>query len=314
MGSSDIRRAVETNAGNPQRAAVELIQAANRAGGKDNVTVLVVEGDQFTLPAVSEPAAPGKRLFTGRAAMLCYGLIGALAVAWLARGYFVPPPAVIAPRTYEVSPGGTYSTIAQAMAGARPGDTVLVRLGEYREQVRLKSGVTLKSIVPREAILRAAPMSGGPAIVADGVKDARVSGFWIDAKPPLPLSAGIVLNNSAVEIDDTEISGAGIGVEIRGAASPKLVGNAIHDSAAEGILISGPSAPWLSHNSILRNRGAGIAARDGARPSLVGNVIEGNALELPAGTDLEEVRARNFLLEPKAAPAAGRGTRGRERK
>ena len=38
------------------------------------------------------------------------------------------------------------------MAEARPGDTVEVRIGEYREQVRLKSGVTLRSLVPREAI------------------------------------------------------------------------------------------------------------------------------------------------------------------
>jgi serine/threonine protein phosphatase PrpC len=311
VGSLEIRRTVEANAGNPHQAVAELIQAANRAGGKDNVTVLVVEGDQFTKPAVPEPEQRFSGLFAGRGAMMIYGLVGALAIAWLARGYWTPPPLVIAPRTLVVRQGGAYSTIAKAMAEARPGDTVLVRIGEYREQVRLKSGVTLKSMVPREAILRAAPMSGGPAIVADDVRDARVSGFWIDANPPLPLSAGILLNNSPVEIDDTEISGAVTGVEVRGAASPALIGNAIHDCGGEGILISGPSSPWLSHNSILRNRGAGIAARDGARPSLVGNVIEGNSLELLPGTDLDGVRAKNFLLEPKAEPIHGKGTRGK---
>ena len=146
--------------------------------------------------------------------------------------------------------------------------------------------------------------------MADDVQGARVSGFWIDANAPLPLSAGIVLNNSSVEIDDTEITGAGVGVEIRGAASPSLVGNAIHDCLAEGVLISGSSTPWLSHNSILRNKGAGIAARDGARPALAGNVIEGNVLELLPGTDLETVRSKNFLLEPKAAPGQGQGNAG----
>ncbi len=311
VGSAEIRRTVETNAGNPQQAVVELIQAANRAGGKDNVTVLVVEGDQFTRPAVPETEERLSGLFAGRGAMVIYGLIGALAISWLARGYWTPPPVVIVPRTLEVRQGGPYSTIAQAMADARPGDTVLVRIGEYREQVRLKNGVTLKSMVPREAILRAAPMSAGPAIVADDVHDARVSGFWIDANAPLSLSAGIVLNNSPVEIDDTEISGAATGVEVRGAASPVLVGNAIHDCAGDGILIAGPSTPWLSHNSILRNRGAGIAARDGAQPSLVGNVIEDNPLELLPGTDLEALRAKNFLLESKAAPVHGKGTRGK---
>ena len=42
---------MERHAGNPEAAVRELIAAANRAGGKDNVTVLVVEGEQFTQPA-----------------------------------------------------------------------------------------------------------------------------------------------------------------------------------------------------------------------------------------------------------------------
>ena len=54
-----------------------------------------------------------------------------------------------------------------------------------------------------------------------------------------PLSAGIVLSDSAVEIDDMEIKGAGVGIEIRGAASPLLRANAIHDCTGEGVLILG---------------------------------------------------------------------------
>jgi serine/threonine protein phosphatase PrpC len=53
--SAEIRASVERHAGNPQAAVNELIAAANRAGGKDNVTVLVVEGEQFTQPAVPPP-------------------------------------------------------------------------------------------------------------------------------------------------------------------------------------------------------------------------------------------------------------------
>src|SRR5438874_4659867 len=51
-----------------------LIAAANAAGGKDNVTVLVVEGEQFTAPPPeAAPAKPGS-LLTGRAALFVYGL------------------------------------------------------------------------------------------------------------------------------------------------------------------------------------------------------------------------------------------------
>src|ERR1017187_2365114 len=48
--SAKIRTTVERHAGNPAVAVQELIAAANRAGGKDNVTVLVVEGELFTAP------------------------------------------------------------------------------------------------------------------------------------------------------------------------------------------------------------------------------------------------------------------------
>jgi parallel beta-helix repeat protein len=308
VGSAEIRRIIEAHAGNPHQAVADLIQAANRAGGKDNITAVVVEGDQFCGPASSSVSPPPGGLFSSRGAMLVYGLLAALAFSWLTRMYWAPAPVVLAPRTLLVSQGGSYSTIAQALADARAGDMVLVRGGEYREQVRLKSGVTLKSIAPREAILRAAPLSNGPAMLADHVSGARVSGFRIDADTSLPLSAGLVLNDSTVEIEDTEISGAGTGVEIRGSASPALIGNAIHDCIEVGIFISGSSAPWLSHNSIVRNRRAGVVARDGARPTLVGNVLDGNRLELLPGTDLEAMRARNYLLETKAISSkAGQG-------
>ncbi len=188
------------------------------------------------------------------------------------------------------------SGIAAAMAEARPGDTVEVPQGEYREQVRLKDGVTLRARVSREPILRAAPLSGGPAVIAEGVKGARISGFRILADRDAPLSTGILLRDSVVEIDDVEVKGAGVGIEIRGSASPSVRASAIRDSLAEGILILGSSTPWLSHNAIQNNKGAGVAARDGARPSLLGNVVEHNVLELPGGVDA--VKSLNFLLDP----------------
>ena len=192
------------------------------------------------------------------------------------------------------------------MEAAHSGDTIEVQGGEYREQVRLKSGVALRSQVPREAILRAAAIGGGPAILAEDVKHAQVSGFRILAGPQMPIPQGILLVNSEVEIEDTEVAGAGVGIEIRGAASPVLRANAVRDSSGEGILISGPSAPWLSHNSLLRNGRAGLAAHYGARPSLVGNVFEKNVLELAADADLKAVREMNFFLDEKVEkPARG---------
>jgi parallel beta-helix repeat protein len=299
--STEIRAAVERNAGRPEAAVDELIEAANRAGGKDNVTVVVVEGEQFTAPETTSPEPHRRRGLPGsRLAWFALGLIAALAGAWFSRPLWVPPPVTIAPRVLTAGNGGRFATIAAALAEARPGDTIEVAGGEYREQVRLKDGVSLRSRPPREAILRAAAMSTGPAVVADAVKGARITGFRILADPQIPLSAGIVLDNSEVEVDDNEISGAGIGIEIRGSAGPVLRGNAIRDCTAEGVLIMGPSVPWISHNTIQRNKGAGLAARGGAKPLLVGNVFEKNVLELPPEM-MDTVRERNFVLDAAAA-------------
>jgi serine/threonine protein phosphatase PrpC len=293
--SAAIRATVERHAGNPEGAVRELIAAANRAGGKDNVTVLVVEGEQFTAQAPLVQEAP-RQSWISRALLFSAGFVAALVLCWLTRSLWQPAPVVIAPRLIAVT-----TTIAAAMAEARAGDTVEVPEGEYREQVRLKDGVTLRARVPREPKLRAAPMSNGPAVIAEGVKGARLSGFRILADPELPLSVGILLRDSAVEIDDVEVKGAGVGIEILGSASPVLRANAIRDCLAEGVLILGPGTPWLSHNLIQTNKGAGLAARDGAKPSLLANTFDRNVLEPPA---TDAVKALNFFLPaPVRAPA-----------
>ena len=71
VASGEIQRMVERNAGRPEEAVHDLIDAANRAGGKDNVTVVLVEGEQFTAPS---PEAVAER-HGGRWLFLTIGLI-----------------------------------------------------------------------------------------------------------------------------------------------------------------------------------------------------------------------------------------------
>jgi PPM family protein phosphatase len=311
--AAEIQRAVQRHAGDPDAAIRELIDAANRAGGKDNVTVVVVEGEQFTAPAAPRATAPSRNPFASRPAVFVYGLALALAAAWFARPYFLPLPVVIEPHVLAAGHGARFDTIAAALAEARPNDTVEVLAGEYREQVNLKSGVTLRSRVPREARL-VASVGGGPAIVAKDVHNARVTGFLIQGDAQGPLSTGILLDNSSVEIDGVDIEVANVGIEIRGAASPTLRGNAIHDCAAEGLLIAGPSSPLVAHNTFQRIKGPAIAARDGAKPELVGNVFERSAaqvpwtavLDLPPDLPLDAVREHNFMVDAKPPVHGGK--------
>jgi len=309
--SKEIRLAVERNS-DPEKAARELIDAANRAGGKDNVTVVIVEGEQFTrtvqtaeLPA---PIVINQRRWYGQPWLwFLLGLAMAGAGSYFSRGLWTPTPQTAnGPRVLIVGgPEGEYGTIASAMAEARPGDTVEVSGGEYREQIVVKTGVTVRSRVPHEATLRAPAVGGGPAILADNVKNARVADFLIKADETTPLPQGIVLNNSVIEVDGVEVAGAAVGIQVQGEGSPKLVGNAIHDCAREGLLVLAPATPWVEHNSFQRNK-AGLVAREGAKPALIGNVFDKNPVDLPPAIPRDTVREHNFFLDVPAAPRGGR--------
>jgi serine/threonine protein phosphatase PrpC len=303
-----IQQTVESNAGNPEAAVRQLIGAANAAGGKDNVTVVLVEGEGFTAPTASAIAPKPKESVMARILWFAGGMVVAVTAGWFTRPYWMPPPVVVKPQILIVGKGSPYTSIAAAMAAAHPGDVVEAESGEYNEQIHLAEGVTLRSRVPRAAVLHGAPLNTGPAVIAENIKGAQFSGFRILASKDLPIATGIQLDNAGVQVDDVEVDGAAIGVEIRGTASPVLRANSIHDCANEGVLILGESKPWISHNDIRRNKGAGLAARDGARPALLDNVFEKNSVEVPEELR-QELKDHNLLLDlpapaRKAAPAA----------
>jgi len=337
--SSDILRTVARNAGNPDAAIEELIDGANRAGGKDNVSIVIAEGPLFAEKGGEEvvPERPAGGRLTGRAAMWVYGVVaGVLLLTGLqARFGLQYPPRVAVPASparvllVGTSEGAQFSAIGDALSQARTGDTIEVLGGEYREQVRLRDGINISSRVPHDAILRAPASATGPvtAITAEGVKNVRITGLRILADEKLPLAIGILLADSNVEVDDCEIGGAGAGIEIRGNARPLLRANSIHDSLSSGILISGAATPWLSHNDVVRNGRnprdprPGILVSGAARPILIGNVFAENGAQgivIPAGMDGAPILKFNFFPsgEPigHAQPEAARGTQKQRRR
>lgn len=91
LTASQVRDIVGRYDGDAARVAGELVEAANLAGGSDNITALFVAGPQFrggtsaTRPRTSNTRVRRCRgLFTGRTAFLVYGLLLAM-VVWAFR-------------------------------------------------------------------------------------------------------------------------------------------------------------------------------------------------------------------------------------
>jgi serine/threonine protein phosphatase PrpC len=420
--SRDILEAVERNAASPQAAVRALIERANAAGGKDNVSVVLVEGEGFAdamlrrrreaeksaaaagrssarsagrsartsrasgpvaaAPVVfsaaggggssSPPArssgvsgvsgvsgdsggsgaanrgsgaawarsahrerAQGPRLGRAAKALLVAVIVAAAAAALF---YFRAPlwgwarglggGSDKAPAALLVGIGdGGFATIGEALAQARPGQTIEVAPGEYRERLVLRSGVGLVSRVPRAAVLLP-PAGGGPgrtagtAVEARGIAGARFSGFRVAGEPPVSWSVGVRLDGSEVVLEEVEVSGAGgAGIEIAGADRSTVRTCFVHQNGGAGIAVGGEAAPRLLGNLIAFNgnrAGApapGVEVREGALPLLAGNRIEANGgagvtLTAPERSD-EIFRWNSFGVLPReqavrvAAAAAG---------
>jgi serine/threonine protein phosphatase PrpC len=328
--SAQILAIVEAHAHDPQWTARALIDAANEAGGKDNVTVVVVHGRDFSSAASMSGArrpvaAPPpsvvprpRKIYAMPILSIGVGLLIATLLVAVTKPHWRDTGAgtvfglgvVPEPRTLRVQ-----ADIGDALAQARRGDTILVAPGTYPEQLQLRDGIALVSERPREAVLQ----TSGVAITADAVRGARIEGFRIISDEGQPLTIGVKVNDADVTVVDMEISNAQTaGVEVLGNSSGTFRANQIADNPGTGVIIRDTAKPRFVHNSITGNgRGSGtprpgIEVAGSAQPILSGNVIARNAAEpiWAPQLNLESLTRQNFVMpaapsrrQPRARPS-----------
>lgn len=336
--SARMREIVESTAGDPRTAVQRLIEAANEAGGKDNISVVLVEGERYAAmkpAAASSGAVPIRpygaasvRVPTWRRLLpwvLFLALLAAAATVWFVPSLRdrvldgvlsgvgeigisgpseTPPASPVPSSTLRVGPGETdFATITEALAEARNGQTVEVAPGEYRETIDLPVGVSLVSLQPRAAILHPPAGSSAPVLTARGV-DGRISGFKIAPDKDVPLTVGLRIDGSRVQVSEMEITGAtAAGIEILGPDRSSIGTSFVHDNAGPGILLSGGAATQIQSNLISKNgtpkkpktvKAPGVEIRDDARPLLRDNQITGNAA---AGVWLPTAERRDEIFD-----------------
>jgi PPM family protein phosphatase len=321
VASDEMLRIIQKSAGQPDQVAQHLIKAANDNGGKDNITVVYVEGEEFARSSAGvRPRS--KRLLLHLTLWLL--VIMGLAAAWRSAGY--PVPAVLekalvpASRTLTVVRPG--ESIAAALGQAAPGTTVMVEPGEYRERLTLKTGVRLLSRNSRGATLRlpSTATDEDVAVSAADVTGAEFTGFRIVGDAASPLGVGVLVRSAGVRLIDLEITGAariavdvGAGpAESSGSSDVMLIGSEIHDNAGAGLTLRRDSSPLISHNEFSGT----LVVEPGARPVLQRNVFRGMDPLSIAGIDTAfRARLRSANVFPDARPlttgiSSGRG-RGR---
>jgi serine/threonine protein phosphatase PrpC len=330
LSSAVILRTVREQAGAPDRVVQSLIDAANHAGGKDNITVVYAEGTGFAAATTAADATPEQRsaIASVRRTRLTWlaitllggllaGLLGGLVLSeWLpfdtvltsrrSRTLSVGPASPKPPA--EGGPASQYTTIATAIAASRPGDLIQLEPGEYAERVVLKDGVDLIAREPGTATV-VAPSGdlGGASITVNGRLGSRISGLRLLGRPTAPLSVGLRLSGDHVIVDDVDVEGdVLVAVEVASAGSIAVHSSRFSDVQAVAIRIGPGATPSIRHNVFIRKASSGteaaIEVADFASPRLMANLFVGyaNAVRWAAGGP--ELHRDNFFM---------RGTHGR---
>jgi serine/threonine protein phosphatase PrpC len=290
VDSASILRAVTQYAGIPDAVVRALIDAANAAGGKDNVTAVYVEGGTFAsgvasrLPGTtgqpaerpqreaSQPSQPAAVPIAGRpngsTLPRQLGLIGAIVVSLVMTGFIVYRTAPISlptpllpdlvsatEATRVVRPG---ESIAAAVKLAQAGTEVIVEPGEYHERVTLNNNIRLVSRVPRGATIRlpatTSDVQPEPAVVATGSSGGELRGFKIVGDARTPLGVGVLVSGSGLSLVDIDVSGAATAaISFARDAKATLVGGEIHDNPGAALAVAPGASPRITHSVFSRN-------------------------------------------------------------
>ncbi len=316
VSSGSIRRIVEAFAGSPALAVQELLTAANDAGGKDNVTVVIVEGERFAgavtargprrtgAPAGSaavEPITGASRRPVAVPPSAARPTPGSRAdstrwwfgVAGLVLGLLLGAGGAVAARSF----GWDLQRLWRAPAIAEPRTWVVglepsadfSNIGEALAKAAAGDTITVGPGEYREAVT----LKSGVALV--GSTDSLL-------KPPVG-AGGAWTAVTARGITGARLSGFVIGA---GPGQPLAIGLLAEAATVEvdrieisgareaGVDLRAGARVTLSNSLIRDNEGSGVIIRSRAEPRLERNVIihNGHGPQRRAGV----------VVEPGAAP------------
>ena len=340
LESATITDAVNQYAGSPEAVTGALVDMANAAGGKDNITIVYVEGEKFGPSQRRRVASPREVQYRtepvrGQKGLVRGVLIGTMLLiigfALGRAGLWPWLPGLLgtgsASSVVDVQVVQPTESITAAIERARPGSQIIVEPGEYRERVFLKDGIRLVSRVSRGATLRlpstVSDTDSGPAVVAAGLSNAELAGFRIIGDAATPLGVGIGVTGELSVIDVEIIGATTAGINFGEGSNATLLGSEIHDNPGAAIFIRAGANPRITNNVFTRNgmsdlASGSIVVEAGSTPVFERNVFIGlNPDMFVALDEVKRLALKNLnwflpLHEPaRARPSAARGRQSR---
>jgi hypothetical protein len=123
-------------------------------------------------------------------------------------------------------------------------------------------------------------------VIADRIESGSIEGIRVLSDPRSPSAAGIAINDATVQISNVYVTGAVVGIDIRGRSDAVVAACQITNNLGAGIDIAGGARPRLLGNLIAANgvgspgpMKPGVEVGPAARPVLKDNAIVDNAAD-----------------------------------
>jgi serine/threonine protein phosphatase PrpC len=315
---------VKRHAGAPDEVAAALIDAANAAGGKDNVTAVYVEGPAFaralrhTASAGSgrlAAAGSGRRRLVWFAAGVLAGIAGAFGLTYFAGRTQAQPSQTLVVGLEGAAP---YRTIAAAMSVARAGDTIRLEPGEYLEAVVVFDGVDLVARQPGTVtIKRPSTLDPAvPAIAVGGPRSSRLNGLRVTPAVSAANLTAISVASGTTTLELLEISGAfSRGLVLLQDANVAVIGSRI-DVAGTAAALADQSQASFTNSLFVRTTSSSepaITVGPATRLTMQGNVVAGFDQVIRGLSDARRKEILSSTIVVSAAAAAPGRTSGRNR-
>lgn len=341
LPGSTIAHVIRQHTGNPERVVDALVAAANDAGGKDNITVVYVEMPRFarvaghgaaeeltpTEPPTSDRTSTSQGDVEARgtglrrlarsviasrttwfAAGMLAGVVGAVMLTLHVATTQVPASQVLVVAADGSTP---FTGITAAIDAARPGDTIRVEPGLYRERVHLRGGIDLVARAPGTVTIgRPEGLDAAVAgVTIGGGLNVRISGIRIES--PDAADVAIRIAGPAASLELVEISGQfRRAIALSPASSLTMYGSRI---AVSGIVIAVPDAAHATLvNNIIARTGTSqeppISLTPSAQLILRGNVFSGYGTDIVKGVadaQRKDMLSGNIIVGPEQNRSTG---------